>query len=99
MIMCSYTSVLCLPSGCMYSLGQEIFFLCCATSLPCKVRSSNTLTSVKSSSKYCPFKLCVCVCVYVCVCMCMHVCGCMQNKLDSVLGFLLSEAMCSNLGK
>ena len=46
-------------------------------SLPCKVRSSNTLTSFKSSLKSHLFKLpcwlCVCVCVCVCVCCFHHV--------------------------
>ena len=50
----------------------------------CRVRSSNTLTSFKSSLKSHLLKLscwfcvclCVCACVRVCVCMCVRVCVC-----------------------
>ena len=47
----SDTSVLCLPSVCMHSLGQISFSYAALSvwnSLPCKVRSSDTLTSFKS---------------------------------------------------
>ena len=48
----SDTSFLCLPSVCMQLLGQRKFSYAAPSvwnSLPCKVRSSNTLTSFKSS--------------------------------------------------
>ena len=56
----SDTSILCLPSVCMHSLGQRPFS-CAApsvwNSLPCKVRSSSTLPSFALSLKPHLFKL------------------------------------------
>ena len=71
----------CLPSVCMQLLGQRKFSYAAPSvwnSLPCKVTSSNTLTSFKSSwnltcSHYPIVCLCVRVCVYVCVCVCVCV--------------------------
>ena len=48
------TSILCLPSVCMHSLGQRPFFFC---NITCKIMSSNTLTCFKSSLKSHLFKL------------------------------------------
>ena len=72
------TSILCLPSVCTPSVGRRSFS-CAAlsvwNSLPCNVRSSNSLTSFKSSFSSYPID-CVCVCMHVCACVCMRMCMC-----------------------
>ena len=78
------------------------FFFCCTVwnSLPCKVRSSNRLASLKSSLKSHLFKLsfcacvCVCVCVRVCVCACVH-----ESLLWPSFGSLHCNGLCAPVWK
>ena len=75
----SDTSILWLPSVCTHLLGQRSISYAAPSvwnSLPCKVRSSNTLMSF--IIYYLSFWLCACTHACVCVRACMHaqVCFC-----------------------
>ena len=86
-----------LSSLCAHTLTwSEIFFLMLHhlwNSLPCQIRSSNTLTSFKSALKSPLYKLSYWLYVCVCLCACMHACS--QKFVLTVFCSLLCNGLCA----